>query len=26
VELLEGITGFDGAPVLPWSITFSVGS
>ena len=26
LELLEGITGFDGAPLRPWSITFSVGS
>ena len=25
VELLEGITGFDGAPVRPWTLTFSVG-
>lgn len=25
VELLEGITGFDGAPVTPWTLTFSVG-
>ena len=25
VELLEGITGFDGAPVKPWTLTFSVG-
>jgi hypothetical protein len=24
VELLEGITGFDGAPVTPWTLTFSV--
>jgi hypothetical protein len=26
VELLEGITMFDGAPLTPWSIIFSVGS
>jgi hypothetical protein len=25
VELLQGITAFDGAPVTPWSLTFSVG-
>jgi hypothetical protein len=25
VEILEGVTGFDGAPVTPWSVTFSVG-
>jgi hypothetical protein len=25
VELLEGIKGFDGAPVTPWTVTFSVG-
>lgn len=25
VELLEGITGFDGTPVTPWTLTFSVG-
>jgi hypothetical protein len=25
VELLEGIRGFDGAPVTPWTMTFSVG-
>ena len=25
VELLEGIKAFDGAPVTPWSLTFSVG-
>jgi Bacterial Ig-like domain len=25
VELLEGITTFDGAPVRPWMLTFSVG-
>ena len=25
IELLEGITGFDGAPVTPWTMTFSVG-
>jgi hypothetical protein len=26
VQLLEGITGFDGAPVTPWTLTFSVGN
>ena len=25
VEILEGLKAFDGAPVLPWSLTFSVG-
>ena len=25
VELLEGLKGFDGAPVKPWTLTFSVG-
>ena len=25
VELLEGIEGLDGAPVQPWTLTFSVG-
>lgn len=25
LELLEGITTFDGAPVKPWTLTFSVG-
>ena len=25
VELLEGIKAFDGAPVTPWSLTFSLG-
>jgi hypothetical protein len=25
VELLDGITAFDGAPVTPWSVTFTVG-
>jgi hypothetical protein len=25
VELLEGITGTDGAPLAPWTLTFSVG-
>jgi hypothetical protein len=25
VELLEGITGTDGAPLKPWTLTFSVG-
>jgi hypothetical protein len=26
VQLLEGITGFDGAPLTPWMMTFSVGN
>ena len=26
VELLEGIKGFDGGPVTPWTVTFSVGN
>jgi hypothetical protein len=26
IELLDGLTAFDGAPVLPWSVTFSVGN
>ena len=25
VDLLEGIRTFDGAPVRPWMLTFSVG-
>ncbi len=25
VEILDGVKGFDGAPVTPWSVTFSVG-
>jgi hypothetical protein len=25
IELLEGIKGFDGAPVKPWTLTFSIG-
>ena len=25
VQLLDGIKGFDGAPVTPWTLTFSVG-
>ncbi|HEU4695033.1 MAG TPA: Ig-like domain-containing protein [Vicinamibacterales bacterium] len=25
VELLDGLQGFDGAPVKPWTLTFSVG-
>jgi Bacterial Ig-like domain len=25
VELLDGLKGFDGAPVTPWTLTFSVG-
>ena len=26
IELLEGITAFDGQPLAPWSMTFSVGA
>jgi hypothetical protein len=26
VELLEGITASDGAPLAPWALTFSVGA
>jgi hypothetical protein len=26
VQLLEGVRGFDGAPVTPWSVTFTVGN
>jgi hypothetical protein len=26
VELLDGITAFDGGPVVPWAVTFSVGN
>lgn len=26
VRLLDGITGFDGGPLPPWSLTFSVGT
>jgi len=26
VELLEGLLAFDGGPVVPWSVTFSLGS
>jgi hypothetical protein len=25
IDVLEGLKGFDGAPVVPWSLTFSVG-
>jgi hypothetical protein len=25
IELLDGIKGFDGAPIKPWTVTFSVG-
>jgi len=25
VELLEGIVGTDGAPLTPWTLTFSLG-
>ena len=24
IEILEGVTAFDGAPVTPWSLTFTV--
>src|SRR5262245_31472233 len=26
VELLDGVKGFDGAPLTPWMVTFSVGN
>jgi hypothetical protein len=26
IEILDGMKGFDGAPVAPWSLTFSVGN
>jgi hypothetical protein len=26
LELLDGVKTFDGAPVKPWSVTFSVGA
>ena len=26
VEILEGVTAFDGAPVTPWSVTFTAGN
>lgn len=26
VELLDGLKGFDGAPVKPWTVTFSIGN
>jgi len=26
VEFLEGVTGFDGGPVRPWTVTFRVGT
>ena len=26
VQVLDGVTGFDGAPVTPWTVTFSVGN
>jgi hypothetical protein len=26
VELVEGVKTFDGAPIKPWSITFSLGA
>ena len=26
LELLEGVKTFDGAPIKPWSVTFSVGA
>jgi hypothetical protein len=25
IELLDGLTTFDGAPMKPWSVTFSIG-
>jgi hypothetical protein len=25
VEILDGIKAFDGGPVTPWTVTFSVG-
>ena len=25
IELLDGVKTFDGAPIKPWSVTFSVG-
>jgi glutamate mutase epsilon subunit len=24
VQLLDGLTGFDGGPITPWSLTFSI--
>lgn len=26
IEILDGVRGFDGAPVTPWAVTFSTGS
>jgi hypothetical protein len=26
LELLDGVKTFDGAPIKPWSVTFSVGA
>jgi hypothetical protein len=26
VELLEGVRTFDGAPIKPWTVTFSLGA
>ena len=26
LELLDGVKTFDGAPIKPWSITFSIGA
>jgi hypothetical protein len=26
LELLDGVKTFDGAPIKPWTVTFSVGS
>lgn len=26
IEILDGVVGFDGAPVTPWAVTFSTGS
>ena len=25
VEFLDGLKGFDGAPFMPWTLTFSIG-
>jgi hypothetical protein len=25
IELLDGVKTFDGAPIKPWTVTFSVG-
>jgi hypothetical protein len=26
IELVDGVKTFDGAPIKPWSMTFSVGA